>query len=75
MSDWQTDEYGHRWRAASLPPPEPPSRGWYEARYREARARLHELAGQNRARRKHWQGQLWTMRACLKSYFGAEPPE
>ncbi len=77
MSEWFRDQHGHQWRAGNPAPGLPHTREYYEERYRTARARLAQPRGPlglSKHLRKYWQKQLWTMRACLKSYFGAEPP-
>ena len=72
---WLTDTYGNRYRQATTPSPAPPGQDFYEEMYRNARAQLRGPVRLSKSLRKHWQHQLWTARACLKQYFGADPPE
>jgi len=74
LSGWLTDNYGNAYRGVTPPPMPTPDRAFYEDQYRNARANLRHPK-LRKSLRKYWQHQLWGARVCLKSYFGAAPPE
>jgi hypothetical protein len=73
LSEWLTDNHGNRYRGVTPAPMPAPDRAFYEDQYRNARHNLRQPR-LRKSLRKYWQHQLWGARACLKSYFGADPP-
>jgi hypothetical protein len=70
--EWLVTNQHNRDTGRTADPYPQPDQVFYEAMYRNARQQLR--SPQPKSLRKHFQKQLWAARACLKQYFGAEPP-